>query len=51
MIARGVVKSKTNDNRVFDVLDELFDVPKKQERPQKSKEELIDEFEDYVKGV
>ena len=51
LIVKGLVKSKTNDNRIFSVLDDLFDIPKAQEKPQKSKEELINEFEDYVKGV
>ena len=40
-----------NDSSLFNVLDNLFDIPKEKEKPQKSKEELINEFEDYVKGV
>jgi hypothetical protein len=29
----------------------LFDIPREKEKPQKTQEELIDEFENYVKGV
>lgn len=36
---------------MFNMLDDLFDIPKKEKVPQKTKEELIDEFEKYVKGT
>jgi hypothetical protein len=36
---------------VFSTLDDLFDIPKEKKKPQKSEEELISEFESYIKGV
>ena len=40
-----------NGNGLFDILDDLFDIPKKQEKPKMTEEELINDFEKYVKGV
>lgn len=51
LIVKGLLKKKTTNDAVFNALDDLFDIPKKEKRPQKSKEELMDEFEKYVKGV
>ena len=51
LLIRGLIKNKMNDGSLFNVLDDLFDIPKPKEKPQKSKEELIEDFEKYVKGV
>lgn len=40
-----------NGSGLFNMLDDLFDIPKEKEKPQKTEEELINEFENYVKGV
>lgn len=50
LLVRGLLKKKTGED-LFNVLDELFDIPKPKEKPQKSEEELINEFEDYIKGA
>jgi hypothetical protein len=36
---------------LFDALDDLFDIPKIKEEPKMTEEELIIDFEKYVKGV
>ena len=51
LLVKGLMKSKTKGSNVFNVLDELFDIPKEKKKPQKNKEELIDDFENYIKGV
>ena len=51
LIVKGLLKKKTTESNLFDVLDELFEIPKEKEKQQKTKEELIDDFEKYVKGV
>lgn len=51
LLVKGIIKKKGGGSGVFDVLDNLFDIPKQKEKPQKSKEELIDDFENYIKGV
>lgn len=48
LIVKGLLKKKTGD-KLFGVLDDLFDIPKKKEKPQKTKEELIEDFEKYIK--
>lgn len=48
---KGLLKKKGGNNSLFQHLDELFDIPKEKEIPTKTKEELMDEFEEYVKGV
>lgn len=50
LIVKGLIKRKDKDV-LFDVLDNLFDIPKKEQKPQKNKEELIEDFENYIKGV
>lgn len=49
LLVKGLVKKKGGAG-MFNVLDDLFDIPKTKEKPQKSEEELIEEFEKYVKG-
>lgn len=51
LLVKGLIKKKSNSNGLFNILDDLFDIPKPKEKPLKTKEELIDEFEDYLKGV
>jgi hypothetical protein len=51
LIVKGLLKKKGNGNNLFKHLDELFDIPQEKEKPIKTKEELMDEFEEYVKGV
>lgn len=51
LLVKGLVKKKSNSNAMFDMLDDVFDIPRKETGPQKTKEELIDEFEKYVKGA
>lgn len=46
---KGLLKKKNNDD-VFKHLDVLFDIPKAKVKSQKNQEELINEFEKYVKG-
>ena len=50
LIVKGLLKKKGDGNALFKHLDELFDIPKEPEKPQMSEEELISEFEDYIKG-
>ena len=45
------MKKKGGNGFLFSVLDDLFEIPKEKVKPQKSKEELIDDFESYIKGV
>lgn len=53
LLVKGLIKKKTNNSgMLFGVLDDLFDIPKEKEKPQVSKEELIEDFENYInKGV
>lgn len=49
LIVKGLLKKKgSGGDELFSALDELFDIPKKKEKPRKTKEELIDEFESYI---
>ena len=51
LLVKGLIKKKGVDSALFNSLDDLFDIPKPKEKPQKTKEELIDDFENYIKGV
>lgn len=51
LIVKGLIKSKTDNVGLFNALDSLFEIPHEKEKPKKSKEELIDDFENYIKGV
>ena len=51
LLVKGFIKKKNGGNGLFNVLDDLFDIPKEKEKPQISQEELINDFENYVKGV
>lgn len=51
LIIKGLLKKKGNGDKLFDSLDSLFDIPKENKKPKKTKEELIAEFENYVKGA
>lgn len=51
LLVKGIVKKKGGGSGLFNVLDNLFDIPKEKEKPQKTEEELIDDFENYIKGV
>lgn len=51
LIVKGLLKKKTDGNGLFNILDEIFDIPKEKKKLQKSKEELIDDLENYIKGV
>lgn len=46
---KGLIKRKNTNDAVFKTLDDLFDIPRKEPSPPKTKEELVDEFELYVK--
>lgn len=43
-IVKGLLKKK-GASGVFDTLDDLFDIPRQERKPQKTKDELIDEFD------
>jgi hypothetical protein len=49
LIVKGLLKSKGDGNSLFVHLDKLFDIPQEEKKPQKTKEELIDDFEKYIK--
>ena len=52
LLVKGLIKKKSNNDAFFNHMDELFDIPKPKQKPQKTQEELIDEFENYInKGV
>lgn len=51
LLIKGLIKKKVEGVGVFDVLDNLFDIPKPKEKPRFSKEELVEDFDNYVKGV
>lgn len=51
LLVKGLIKKKNGGDSLFDVLDTLFDIPKKEKTQPKTEEELIYEFEDYVKGA
>lgn len=50
LLVKGIIKKKGGSG-LFNVLDDLFDIPKEKEKPQITEEELIDDFENYIKGV
>lgn len=49
LIVKGLLKKK-GAGAIFDTLDDLFDIPREKKKPQKTQEELIDEFDSYRKG-
>ncbi len=49
MLVKGLLKKKGNGgDEIFNALDELFDIPKTKAKPQKTKDELVDEFEKFI---
>ena len=50
LIVKGLIKHD-GDDQLFDNLDRLFDIPKVETPPQKTQEELADEFTQYVNGA
>lgn len=51
LLVKGIIKKKGGGSeKLFDVFDDLFDIPKPEIKEPKTKEELIDEFEQYIKG-
>ena len=51
ILVRGLIKKKCKEDKLFNVLDNLFDIPASKEKHAFSEEELISDFEDYIKGV
>lgn len=51
LLVKGIIKKKGGDSVLFNSLDDLFEIPKRKEKPQKTKDELIGDFENYIKGV
>jgi hypothetical protein len=52
LLVKGLIKRKmSNGSGLFNMLDDLFDIPKEKTKPQKTEEELIDDLENYIKGV
>jgi hypothetical protein len=51
LVVKGLLKKKGDGDALFKHLDALFDIPQAQAKPQKSEDELIDEFSNYVKGA
>lgn len=45
---KGLLAKNGNGNDLFRHLDVLFDIPQEEEKPKKSKEELIGEFETFL---
>ena len=50
MIVKGLLCRKGNGDALFKHLDALFDIPAPEEKPQKSEEELIEEYTKCIKG-
>ena len=48
-IVKGLIKSRIDTN-LFNYLDDLFDIPREVVKETKTKEELIEEFESFIKG-
>lgn len=48
LLVRGLIKKRANNDQFFNVLDELFDIPKPKEKPQKTQDELLADFEQYI---
>lgn len=48
LLVKGLIKSKSNNMQFFNALDELFDIPKPKEKPQKTQDELLADFEQYI---
>lgn len=51
LLVKGLIKSKSGNTSLFNALDDVFDIPKEKEKPIMTEEELINDFENYVKGV
>ena len=51
LIVKGLLKRKSKDDYVFSTLDEIFEIPKEKKMQTKSKDELVSDFENYIKGV
>lgn len=50
LIVKGLLKNKADGDALFEHLDNLFEIPKQAVKPQKTEEELLDDFERYVRG-
>ena len=51
LLVKGLLKKRADDV-LFDNLDVLFDIPRKEKaKQQKTKEELVNDFENYIKGA
>lgn len=49
LLIKGLLKKKGNgEDELFKTLDELFDIPRPKQKPQKTKEELVADFEKYI---
>lgn len=48
LLIKGLIKSKSNNMEFFNSLDELFEIPKQKEKPQRTQDELIADFERYI---
>lgn len=52
LIIKGLLKKKgRGGDMLFNVLDDMFEIPRAEQKPVMSQEELINDFEDYIKGV
>lgn len=51
LLVKGLIKSKSGNTSLFNALDDVFDIPKEKEKPRMTEEELINDFENYVRGV
>lgn len=48
LLVRGLIKKKSNNDQFFNMLDELFEIPKPKEKPTKTQDELVADFEKYI---
>lgn len=50
LLIKGILKKKGGGGtELFAILDNLFEIPKQEPKPQKTKDELVAEFENYIK--
>lgn len=48
LLVRGLIKKKSNNDQFFNMLDELFEIPKPKEKPTMTQDELVADFEKYI---
>lgn len=48
LIVKGLVKKDNGNDKLFNSLDKIFEIPQPKEKPKQTEQELIDDFKNYL---